>query len=151
MLSAMTTTPPSGREQMEAIRDGSVPAAPIQSVLSFDLTEVGDGTVTFTYRPDPSHRTPMGTIHGGVAMTLLDSAAGAAVHTTLEPGRAYTTLETKAHLVRTIRPDAGELRAIGEIVHRGGTIATSEAKLVDAEGRLIAHGTSTCLILGDPS
>ena len=137
----------SGRAQMEAIRDGVVPKAPIQEVLGFELVEVEDGRVAFVYEASPEHRNPLGTVHGGIAMTLLDSAAGAAVHTTLEPGVGYTTLETKVHMVRTVRPDAGQLRAEGEVVHRGSTVATSQARLLDAEGRLMAHGTSTCLIL----
>ena len=127
-----------------------MPPAPIQSLLGFSLVEVEHGRVAFTYRPSPDHRNPMGTVHGGLPMTLLDSAAGAAVHSTLEPGRAYTTLETNVHLVRTIRPDDGEMRAEGEVVHRGGTVATSQARLVDAEGRVVAHGTSTCLIRDVP-
>src|SRR5690349_2474426 len=101
----MTSTPATGREQLEAIRDGVVPPAPIQGVLDFDLVEVGEGTVTFAYRPDAAHRNPMGTVHGGVAMTLLDSACGAAVHSTLEPGRFYATLETKVNLVRAVNAD----------------------------------------------
>jgi uncharacterized protein (TIGR00369 family) len=90
----------------------------------------------------------MGTVHRGVAMTLLDSATGAAVHSTPAAGEVYATLETKVHLVRTIRADDGELRAEGEVVHRGGTIATAQARLLDAQGRIVAHGTSTCLIRG---
>jgi uncharacterized protein (TIGR00369 family) len=139
---------PSGRDQLEAIRDGRAPVAPIQTTLNFDLVEVADGSVTFVYRPSGEHRNPMGSVHGGVAMTLLDSAAGAAVHTTLEPGSAYTTLEMKVHLTRTIRPEGPEMRAEGAVVHRGGKVATSEARLVDEAGKLYAHGTATCLILG---
>src|SRR5688572_4656246 len=141
------TSDMSGRARLEAIRDGSVPPATIQKLLGFRLVEVGDGSVAFAYEASPDHCNPMGTVHGGIAMTLIDSAAGASVHTTLEPGSAYTTLETNVHLVRTVRPDAGTLRAEGEVVHRGGTVATAQARVVDAEGRLLAHGTSTCLIL----
>jgi uncharacterized protein (TIGR00369 family) len=141
-------TGPGGREQLEAIRDGRVPVAPIQEVLSFDLVEVDDARVVFRYRPSTDHRNPMGTIHGGIAMTLLDSAAGAAVHSTLEPGRAYSTLETNVHLVRAIRDGGPELMAEGRVVHRGSTVATAEARLVDGEGKIYAHGTSTCLIVG---
>lgn len=144
----MSTASDPGRAQLEAIRDGRAPVAPIQRVLDFDLTDVGDGRAVFTYRPSAEHRNPLGTVHGGVAMTLLDSATGAAVHSTLAAGEGYATLETKVHLVRTIRPDDGELRAEGEVVHRGGTVATAQARLLDAEGRIVAHGTSTCLIRG---
>jgi len=138
---------PTGREQLEAIRDGRVPPAPIQRVLNFDLVDVGDGWVAFRYTPSAEHQNPMGTVHGGVAMTLLDSAAGASLHSTLEPGQAYTTLETKVNLVRTILSDGGELRAEGSVVHRGTTTATTEARLLDDTGKLYAHATSTCLIL----
>src|SRR5215212_7589560 len=100
-----------GRELLEAIRDGRLPPAPIQRILDFDLVEVDDGRVAFRYRPSGEHCNPMGSVHGGVAMTLLDSAAGASLHSTLGLGEAYTTLETKVNLVRTIRPDGAALRA----------------------------------------
>jgi uncharacterized protein (TIGR00369 family) len=141
------TAAPTGRELLEAIRDGRLAPAPIQRVLDFDLVEVADGRVVFLYRPSGDHRNPMGTVHGGVAMTLLDSAAGASLHSTLAAGEAYTTLETKVNLVRTIRPDGAQLRAEGSVIHRGATTATAEARLVDEAGKLFAHGTSTCLIL----
>ena len=140
-----------GREAMEAIRDRKAPPAPISVALGFDLVEVGDGRAVFEYTPSPDHRNPMGTVHGGIAMTLIDSAAGCAVHTTLAEGRGYTTLETKVNMVRPIRPDGGPLRAEGEVVHLGRTVATSQARFVDAEGRVVAHGTSTCLIFDLPA
>ncbi len=136
-----------GLQQLAAIRDGTAPPAPIQELLGFDLVDVSDGTAAFRYRPDVRHRNPLGTIHGGVAMTLLDSAAGAAVHSTLGTGCGYTTLETKVNLVRAVRPSTGTLLAEGSAVHRGRTVATAESRLVDADGTLYAHGTSTCLIL----
>lgn len=139
----------SGLEYLVAIRDGAVPAAPIQAVLGFQLIDVDLGTARFAYRPATEHRNPLGTVHGGVAMTLLDSAAGAAVHSTLSPGWSYTTLETKVNLVRAVRPTTGLLRAEGTVVHRGGTIATAQSRLVDEAGKLYAHATSTCLILGE--
>jgi uncharacterized protein (TIGR00369 family) len=135
-----------GREQMEAIRDGRAAKATIQHALGFELVDVGDGSATFVYRPSPEHCNPMGTVHGGIAMTLLDSAAGCAVHTTLAAGQAYVSLETKVNFLRAVAPDGPELRADGRVVHRGGTVALSEARLVDAEGKLFAHATSTCLI-----
>ncbi len=138
-----------GLQQLSAIRDGAAPAAPIQAVLDFQLVEVSNGSAQFSYRPAAAHRNPLGTVHGGVAMTLLDSAAGAAVHSTLEPGQGYTTLETKVNLVRAVRPTTGPLLARGTVVHRGATIATADSRLVDADGKLYAHATSTCLILGD--
>jgi len=97
--------------------------------------------------PSVEHRNPMGTAHGGVAMTLLDSATGASLHSTLASGEAYTTLGTKVNLVRTIRPDGPVLRAEGSVIHRGTSTATATARLIDENGPLYAHATSTCLIL----
>jgi len=139
-----------GLEQLLAICNGSVEPAPIQEVLAFDLIGVGDGTASFRYRPAAAHLNPLGTVHGGVAMTLLDSAAGAAVHSTLAAGAAYATLETKVNLVRAVRPTTGPLLAEGSVVHRGSTIATAQCRLTDADGKLYAHATSTCLILAGP-
>lgn len=138
-----------GLQFLLAIRDGTVPAAPIQAALDFRLVDVSEGTAAFLYRPADAHRNPLGTIHGGIAMTLLDSAAGAAVHSTLPAGRGYATVETKVNLVRAVRPTTGALRAGGTVVHRGARIATAESRLEDEAGKLYAHATSTCLILGD--
>jgi uncharacterized protein (TIGR00369 family) len=146
-MSASQGATASGRELLEAIRDGRLPPAPIQGVLDFDLIEVDDGRVTFSYTPSGEHRNPMGTVHGGVAMTLLDSAAGASLHSTLASEEAYTTLETKVNLVRPIRPGDPLLRAEGSVIHRGTSTATAEARLVDEDGKLYAHAPSTCLIL----
>ena len=144
------TNTQTGLQYLLAIRDGTAPAAPIQAVLDFQLVEVSEGTAAFLYRPSDAHRNPLGTVHGGVAMTLLDSAAGAAIHSTLPAGRGYATVETKVNLVRAVRPTTGPLRAGGTVVHRGARIATAESRLVDEAGKLYAHATSTCLILGDP-
>lgn len=141
----MTTM--TGLDLIRAIHAGDVPQAEMARLLDFDLHEVHEGAVTFRALPGPQHTNPMGAVHGGLALTLIDSAAGAAVHTTLEPDQAYATLETKANLVRAVRPDAGALLAIGEVVHRGGRVATAQARVVgEDDGRLYAHGTSTCLI-----
>lgn len=139
-----------GLLQLLAIRDGTAPPAPIQELLNFDLVNVTEGTATFRYRPDARHLNPLGTVHGGVAMTLLDSAAGAAVHSTLGDGCGYTTLETKVNLVRAVRPTTGPLLAEGSVVHRGRTVATAASRLVAEDGTLYAHATSTCLIMNDP-
>lgn len=137
-----------GLELLQAIRDGELPRAPIQDLLGFRLVDVEEGAVAFAIEPSEAHYNPLGTVHAGIAMTLLDSAMGAAVHSTLAESEAYTTLETKVNLVRAIRADTGELRAEGRVVHRGRTTATSEGRFVGAaDGKLYAHGTSTCLIL----
>ncbi len=138
-----------GLQQLLAIRDGTAPPAPIQELLGFDLIEVTAGTAAFRYEPDARHRNPLGSVHGGIAMTLLDSAAGAAVHSTLSDEAGYTTLETKVNLVRAVQPTTGALLAEGSVVHRGRTVATAESRLVAADGTLYAHATSTCLIMHD--
>jgi len=138
-----------GLRQLLAIRNGTAPPAPIQELLGFDLVDVTEGTAAFRYRPDARHRNPLGTVHGGIAMILLDSAAGAAVHSTLSDGSGYTTLETKVNLVRAVLTTTGPLLAEGSVVHRGRTVATAESRLVAEDGTLYAHATSTCLILHD--
>lgn len=142
-----TTVELTGKRSLELLRDGTVAAAPIQGLLRFDLVEVEDGRVVFASVVAADLCNPMGTVHGGFAMTLLDSACAAAVHTTLAAGEGYTTLETKVNLVRALRPDDGEVRAEGVVVHRGGRVALSEGRLVrSSDGKLVAHATSTCLI-----
>jgi uncharacterized protein (TIGR00369 family) len=137
-----------GREFLEAIRDGELPAAPIQDLLGFRLVEVEDGRVAFRAEPGEQHYNPIGVVHGGLAATLLDSAMGAAVHSTLPLGSGYSTLETKFNLVRAVTADSGSLLAEGRVVHRGSRVATAEGRIVrEADGKLVAHGTSTCLVL----
>ncbi len=132
---------------MERIRDRTDAPPSMSESLGFELVEVGDGTVAFEGSPSAGHLNPMGTVHGGWALTLLDSATGAAVHTTLEPGSVYTTLEIKTNLVRALTPDSGRLRAEGRVIHRGRRVATSEGRLVGADGKLYAHATATCMIM----
>jgi uncharacterized protein (TIGR00369 family) len=137
-----------GIEFLAAIRDGALPPAPIQMLLGFALVEVGEGEITFASTPGEQHFNPIGVVHAGLAATLLDSAMGAAVHSTLPGGTGYTTLETKFNLVRAITLSSGEIRAEGRVVHRGGRVATAEGRVTRAgDGKLLAHGTSTCLIL----
>jgi uncharacterized protein (TIGR00369 family) len=137
-----------GLEFLAAIRDGSLPPAPIQQLLGFPLVHVEEGHVAFTAQPGEQHFNPIGVVHAGLAATLLDSAMGAAVHSTLPAGSGYTTLETKFNLVRAVTLDSGEIRCDGHVVHRGGRVATAEGRVVRAgDGKLVAHGTSTCLIV----
>jgi len=138
----------SGLDFIAAVRDGDLPPAPIQDLLGFHLVESSEGRTVFALVPEERHYNPIGVVHGGVAATLLDSAMGAAVHTTLPLGSAYSTLETKFNLVRAIMPDAGEVVAEGRVVHRGRRVATAEGTVKRAgDGKLLAHGTSTCMIL----
>ena len=108
-----------GREFLEAIRDGELPAAPIQDLMGFRLVEVEDGRVAFRAEPGEQHYNPIGVVHGGLAATLLDSAMGASVHSTLPLGTGYSTLETKFNLVRAVTAESGSLLAEGRVVHRG--------------------------------
>ena len=100
----------------------------------------------FQGTPKPAYLNPLGSIHGGWIATLLDSCMACAVHTTVPAGQGYTTVEFKLNCVRPVMPDTGPLRAEGKVINAGRTIATSEGRLVDASGKLYAHGTETCLI-----
>jgi uncharacterized protein (TIGR00369 family) len=136
----------SGLEYIQAIFAGELPPPPIAELIGFRLVEVAEGSAVFEMEPGPQHYNPIGSVHGGIALTLLDSAMGCAVHTTLERGVGYTTLEVKTNFVRPITADTGLIRCEGAVVHRGARIATAEGKLSDPGGKLLAHGTTTCLI-----
>jgi uncharacterized protein (TIGR00369 family) len=137
----------SGREMLQAVLDGQLPAPPIAGTLSFWLTEIGDGVAVFEGDAGPHLLNPLGTVHGGWALTLIDSATGCAAHTLLSAGVSYTTIETKANFSRPIFKDGGRVRAEGRVVGRGKRIISCEARVVDAKGRIVAHGTSTLMVL----
>jgi uncharacterized protein (TIGR00369 family) len=137
----------SGLDAIRAILEGKVPQPSISDTLGFRLAEVEFGRVVFEGEPSDRILNPMGAVHGGWALTLIDSACGAAGHTTLPVGVGYGTLETKANFVRPIAADTGTLRCEGRVLAQGRTILTAEAKLTDAAGKLYAHGTSTCMII----
>jgi uncharacterized protein (TIGR00369 family) len=136
-----------GKEVIHRIAEGSLPPPPIADTLGFRLVEVGDGFAVFECEPAEFHYNPIGVVHAGLAMTLLDSAMGCAFVTTLAAGVAWTTLELKANFTRALTVDTGVVRCTGRVVHPGRTVATTEARLEDARGRLCAHGTSTILVL----
>ena len=136
-----------GIEFLRAIRDGRLPPAPMATLLGFRLVEVEPGHVVFEVVPGEQHYNPIGVVHGGLAMTLLDSAMGCAVQTHVAAGSAYTTLEAKTNLVRAITAETGPLRAIGRTLHVGKRMATAEGRLEDASGKLYAHATTTCMLL----
>jgi uncharacterized protein (TIGR00369 family) len=138
----------SGLEFLRAIRDGRLPAPPIARLLGFHLVEVDTGHAVFEVLPGEHHYNPIGVVHGGLAMTLLDSAMGCAVHSHMPAGSGYTTLEAKTNLTRPIGAQTGPLRAIGKVVHVGSRVATAEGRLVDGAGKLYAHATTTCMVLG---
>ncbi len=137
----------SGIELLRAMVRGELPAPPISKALGMLLVEVEPGRAVFEGRPGPHLYNPLGSVHGGFALTLIDSAAGCAVHSELEAGIGYTTVETKANMVRPV-PSDGVVRCEGRVLSRGRQIATAEAYLRSAEGKLLAHGTSTLIILG---
>jgi uncharacterized protein (TIGR00369 family) len=138
----------SGLDHLRAIRAGELPPPPIAVLMGFDLAEVDKGRAVFEVTPQEFHYNPIGVVHGGLAATLIDSATGCAVQSTLEPGVVYTSLEVKVNFARPITRDTGRVVCEGRIVHRGRTIATAEARLVaDAGGKLLAHGTATCLLM----
>lgn len=136
-----------GLTAMRGIVDGTIPPPAISDTLCFRLDKVERGYARFVGAPSEKLLNPLGLVHGGVALTLIDSACGAAAHSTLDAGVGYTTVETKANFTRAIRSDVGELFAEGRVVNEGRTIITAEAKLVDAQGKLYAHGTSTLLVM----
>ena len=136
----------SGIEYVRQIFDGELPPPPISQLMGFHGVEFEHGRAVFEMTPGPEHYNPIGSVHGGIALTLLDSAMGCAVHTTLPAGVGYTTLEVKTNFVRPITAETGVIRCEGTVIHGGSRIATAEGKLVDAAGKLLAHGTTTCLI-----
>lgn len=136
-----------GMQYLRAMMAGEYPPPPIAHTLGFTLAEVDDGRAVFTLEPAEFHYNPIGMVHGGVAATLLDSAMGCAVHTRLPAGVGYTTLEMKVNLLRAITVDTGTARCEGTLLHLGKTTALAEARLVDSAGRLLAHATSTCLLI----
>jgi uncharacterized protein (TIGR00369 family) len=137
----------SGLDMLRAMIAGALPAAPIAEALGFRLVEVEKGRALFEGVPGPHLLNPLGSVHGGYALTLIDSACGCAVHTELDAGIGYTTVETKVNFTRAIDPAGGRVACEGRVVSRGRQIATAEAYLRSAEGKLLAHGTSTLIIL----
>jgi uncharacterized protein (TIGR00369 family) len=140
----------SGLQFVEGLIDGTLPLNTIAQTLGYDITEAANGRVVVTAEPSESHLNPAGTVHGGLAATLLDSCMGLAVQSTLDKGVSQTTLEFKISLVRPIMPTTGLIRAEGVVMSRGRRVGTAEGRLTDGNGRLLAHGTTTCLIFQSP-
>jgi len=138
----------SGLDHIRAIISGEIPQAPMAVTMGFELKSVEFGESRFEGVPGEQHLNPLGTVHGGLALTMLDSAAGCAVHSTLADGEHYATLETKVNMLRPILPGSGVVVAEGKVIHRGSRTALAEATLTAAEtGKRLAHATSTCLIM----
>jgi uncharacterized protein (TIGR00369 family) len=148
-FTAMRAAPgKTGLELLREIGDGHLPPPPIAVLMGFTGTLFEEGRAIFEGEPAEYLYNPIGVVHGGYAMTLLDSAMGCAVQSTLGAGERYTTLEVKTNFVRPITLDTGRVRSEGVVLHRGSTIATAEGKLTAIDsGKLLAHGTTTCLIV----
>jgi uncharacterized protein (TIGR00369 family) len=134
---------------VQGLVDGTLPLNTIAQTLGYDVAEVESGRVVVTLDPNDTHLNPSGTVHGGLAATLLDSAMGLAIWSTLEKGLGQTTLEFKISLIRPITPGMGVIRAEGTVLNRGRRVGTAEGRITDERGRLLAHGTTTCLIFED--
>jgi uncharacterized protein (TIGR00369 family) len=131
---------------LQAVIDGTLPTPPISDLLGFDIVHAETGKAVFEGLPEFRHYNPIGVVHGGFTMTLMDSCMSCAVQTTLAKGEIYTTLEIKVNLVRAITKDTGLIRATGRLIHRGRTTGTAEGDVRDTAGNLLAHGTTTCII-----
>ena len=138
-----------GRQMLEAMIAGKLPAPPISQTLGFWLVEVGDGECVFEGETGAHLLNPLGGVHGGWALTLIDSVTGCAAHTLLPAGVGYATVETKANFTRPIRHDTGRVRAEGRVIGRGRQIMSAEARIVDSSGRILSHGTSTLMVFGN--
>jgi uncharacterized protein (TIGR00369 family) len=136
----------SGLEFVQGLADGTLPLNMIAKTLGYDVTAAANGRVVVTAEPNETHLNPAGTVHGGLAATLLDSCMGLAVQSTLEKGVGQTTLEFKISLLRPITPKTGLITAEGVVLSRGRRVGTAEGRITDGNGRLLAHGTTTCLI-----
>ena len=136
----------SGLEIFRAMIAGELPAPPIMETLDFLLVEADPGRVVFQGRPGFAHYNPMGSVHGGWFATLLDSALGCAVASVLPAGKAYTTAELKINIVRPLTDRVPLVRAESRIIHAGGRMATADAQLTGSDGKLYAHGSTTCFI-----
>jgi len=137
----------SGLELLQSVALGKLPWPPVQKLIGYEGGIFEDGRVTMTLAPAEFHYNPLGVVHGGVLATILDTVMACAVHTKLPAGDSYTTLDLNVSFVRAVSLKSGRVRAVGEVIHLGRRTATAKAELVDAEGRLCAHSTTTCMIL----
>ncbi len=139
-----------GLAMLEAVRDGRLPPPPIARTLGFDLDLVEEGRAVFSCEPGEHHYNPIGSVHGGLFATLLDSAAGCAVHSTLPAGVGYTSIDLNVRFLRGMTVDTGRVTCEGSVVNRGRRLVLAEARLADAAGRLLATATSSCLLVDLP-
>lgn len=137
----------SGLEYLNAMDSGEIPPPPIIKTMDLTLDKIEKGRISFGFMPEEFHYNPIGTVHGGVIATILDSAMGCTIHSVLEEGIGYTTLELKINYLKAVTVDSGKLTAVGKIIHAGKSTALVEAQLVDENGNVYAHAVSTCMIL----
>ena len=135
-----------GLDFLQSMVDGEVPGPPIASLLGMSLVSVSPGQAVFTVLPDESMYNPIGAVHGGIVCTLLDSALGCALHTTLPAGKGYTSVEIKVSYLKAVRPSSGLLTATGRVVRAGSRVGFTEGEVVDASGAVVATATSTLLV-----
>ena len=137
----------SGKQQLQASIEGRMPQPAMAKTMSYRLIEVGDGFAAFEGEAGPHVLNPTGTVHGGWALALIDSATACACQSLLPPGTNYTTIETKANFSRPITPETGRVRAEGRVISQGKQIISTEARVMSQDGRVLAHGTSTLMVL----
>jgi uncharacterized protein (TIGR00369 family) len=140
----------SGLDLLRGMAVGELPPPPVMDLIDLSGMEVEEGSVTFYLQPQEFHYNPLGTVHGGVISTMLDSAAACSVQSTLPAGVAYTSLDLNVKFLRAVTVASGRLRCTGSVLQRGRRTAYAEARMTDAAGRLVAHATSSCLILETP-
>jgi len=150
MTLAETRQTLSGLEFFRKLLAGEVPPPPMLELLNIRIAEVDRGRVVFTGVAEPRFYNGMGVAHGGFAATLLDTALGCAINTMMPAGRRFTTLELHINLTRPLTQEAGQLRCEATVIHVGGRIATSEGRITDSNGKLYAHGTTTCIVVEPP-
>lgn len=136
-----------GYDFLKGILEGTIPSPPIAQTLDFKPSSLERGKVSFEFAPKEFHYNPIGSVHGGVISTVLDTVLGCALHSMLPAGVAYTSLELKVNFLKAVRINSGVLRAEGRLIHLGKSTALVEADLKDSDGKLYAHAVSTCLIL----
>ncbi len=137
----------SGIEYLKAIKAGELPPPPIANTLEIGISEIEEGRVVFTVVPEEYHYNLIGTVHGGLAATLLDLTLGCAIYSMLPAGTGYTTLELKINYIRAMNALTGKVYCKGKVIHVGGRVATAEGYVTDAQNKLYAHATTTCIIL----
>ncbi|MGW2062032.1 PaaI family thioesterase [Streptomyces sp. NPDC001937] len=150
-VSAAAVGKTTGLQFLREIATGRLPSAPIAATLDFTLDEAKHGRVVFSLVPGEEHYNPIGSVHGGVYATLLDSAAGCAVQSTLPSGMGYTSLDLTVKFLRPVSVDTGRIRAVGTVTSSGRRTALAEARLLDEKDRLLAHATSTCMLFPLPA